>query len=110
MLARPDPFPLKPAFVADLLLPATEATSALLRVVAADLSFIRGMGASEMAASWHCSRNFLKSLSPIFLPEDFCSSLIASFALRFFSGVVATYAVAGFAATLALPIAVGALY
>ena len=50
-LAIADAFPLRAALVADLLLPAIEATSALLLVVAADLSFIKGIGASETAAS-----------------------------------------------------------
>ena len=50
-LAIADAFPLRAALVADLLLPAKEATSALLLVVAADLSFIKGIGASETAAS-----------------------------------------------------------
>ena len=55
-------------------------------------SFILGIGTEETAAICTSSRNYLKSLSGIFLPEDcycyYCSStLTLSLVCRFFSGV-----------------------
>ena len=50
-------------------------------------SFIVGIGWEDTAASYIYSRNFLKSLSAIFLPEDFYSSLKNSFVYFDFSGV-----------------------
>ena len=72
-------------------------------------SFILGMGTEETAATCTSSRNFLKSLSAIFLPEDddiwgvCCSSFIFSFVCRFFSGVAVAetlLGVGGFAFSL----------
>ena len=51
-------------------------------------SFILGIGTEETAATCTSSRNFLKSLSAIFLPEDcYCSSFTLNLVWRFFSGV-----------------------
>ena len=75
--------------LADNLLVPARAESAALPLAGDFLpSFMLGIGTEDTAATWICSRNFLKSLSPIFLPEDFCSSFIYSFDYRFFSGVV----------------------
>lgn len=72
-------------------------------------SFIFGMGTEDTAATCTSSRNFLKSLSAIFLPEDdyiwgvCCSSFILSFVCRFFSGVAVAetfFGVGGFAFSL----------
>ena len=63
-------------------------------------SDMRGMGTEAIPAACTSSRNFLKSLSAIFLPDDYFSSFTCSFDCRFFSGVTGVqvcFGVGGFA-------------
>ena len=48
---------------------------------------MRGKGASATADSWTSSKNFMKSLSDIFLADDFSALIAEVFWVFFFSGV-----------------------